>query len=146
MFEKDKLKENTIFIIVLIGIILVLTIIDIFINNKDNIFTSLTDDKININQLVINEIMTSNKGAYVDFNGNAYDWIELYNGYDEDINLFNYTLSDEESGKTKWIFPNVIIKSKEYLIVYLSGTNEEGMYANFSLKKEGGELVTFLLH
>ena len=110
MFEKDKLKENTVLFIALIGIILILTIIDIFINNKDNIFTSLTDDKININQLVINEIMTSNKGAYVDFNGNAYDWIELYNGYDEDINLFNYTLSDEESGKTKWIFPNVTIK------------------------------------
>lgn len=142
MFEKDKLKENTVLFIALIGIILILTIIDIFINNKDNIFTSLTDDKININQLVINEIMTSNKGAYVDFNGNAYDWIELYNGYDEDINLFNYTLSDEESGKTKWIFPNVTIKSKEYLIVYLSGTNDEGLYANFSLKKEGGELVT----
>ena len=118
MFEKDKLKENTVLFIALIGIILILTIIDIFINNKDDIFTSLTDDKININQLVINEIMTSNKGAYTDLNGNTYDWIELYNGYNEDINLSNYTLSDEESGKTKWIFPNVTIKSKEYLIVY----------------------------
>ena len=142
MFEKEKIKENTILIVFLIGIILLLTIIDFFISNKDNIFTSLTDDKININQLVINEIMTSNKGAYTDDEGNTYDWLELYNGSNEDIDLSNYTLSDEESGKSKWIFPNITIKSKEYLIVYLSGTNNEGLYANFALRKEGGELVT----
>ena len=142
MFEKEKLKENTILIISLIGVILLLVIIDFFISNKDNIFLSLSDDEININQLVINEIMTSNKGAYADINGNIYDWIELYNGSDEDINLSNYTLSDEESGKSKWIFPNVTIKSKEYLIIYLSGTNNEGLYANFALKKEGNELLT----
>ncbi len=142
MFEKEKLKENTIFIVSLVGIILILTVIDFLINDKDNIFTSLSDDEINVKQLVINEIMTSNKGSYTDSEGNIYDWIELYNGSDEDINLANYTLSDEESGKSKWIFPNVTIKSKEYLIVYLAGVNSEGMYANFALKKEGGELIT----
>ena len=142
MFEKDKIKENTILIVALIVVILLLTIIDFFISNKDNIFTSLTDGNININQLVINEIMTSNKGSFTDSLGNTYDWLELYNGSNEDINLANYTLSDEESGKSKWIFPNVTIKSKEYLIVYLSGTNNEGLYANFALRKEGGELVT----
>ena len=142
MFEKDKLKDNALLIIILIVVTILLVLIDILINNKDDIFGSLSDDQININQLVINEIMTSNKGAYADINGNIYDWIELYNGSNEDINLANYTLSDEESGKSKWIFPNVTIKSKEYLIIYLSGTNNEGLYANFALKKEGGELVT----
>ena len=142
MFEKEKLKENTILIVALIVIILLLTVFDLLISNKDNIFTSLTDGNININQLVINEIMTSNKGSFTDSLGNTYDWLELYNGSSEDINLANYTLSDEESGKSKWIFPNVTIKSKEYLIIYLSGTNNEGLYANFALRKEGGELVT----
>lgn len=142
MFEKDKLKDNALLITILIVVTILLALIDILINNKDDIFGSLSDDKISINQLVINEIMTSNKGAYADINGNIYDWIELYNGSNEDINLANYTLSDEESGKSKWIFPNVTIKSKEYLIIYLSGTNNEGLYANFALKKEGGELVT----
>lgn len=142
MFEKDKLKDNALLIIILIVVTILLILIDLLINNKENIFGSLSDDQININQLVINEIMTSNKGAYADINGNIYDWIELYNGSNEDINLSDYTLSDEESGKSKWIFPNVTIKSKEYLIIYLSGTNNEGLYANFALKKEGGELVT----
>lgn len=142
MFEKDKLKDNALLIIILIVVTILLILIDILINNKDDIFGSLSDDEININQLVINEIMTSNKGAYADINGNIYDWIELYNGSSEDINLSNYTLSDEESGKSKWIFPNVTIKSKEYLIIYLSGTNNEGLYANFALRKEGGELLT----
>lgn len=142
MFDKDKLKDNTILIVILIAIVVVLAIIDMFISNNDNLFTSLSDEQIKVNKLVINEIMTSNKGSYADINGNTYDWIELYNGYDEDVDLSNYTLSDEESGKAKWIFPNVTIKSKEYLIIYLSGTNSEGLYANFALNKEGGELVT----
>ena len=142
MFEKDKLKDNALLIIILIVVTILLALIDLLINNKEDIFGSLSDDQININQLVINEIMTSNKGAYADINGNIYDWIELYNGSSEDIDLANYTLSDEESGKSKWIFPNVTIKSKEYLIIYLSGTNNEGLYANFALRKEGGELLT----
>ena len=86
--------------------------------------------------------MTSNKGAYSDEYGNTYDWIELYNGSDKDIDLSKYTLSDEESGNAKWIFPNVTIKSKEYLIVYLSGSTADGLYANFALSKAGGELIT----
>ena len=59
MFEKDKLKDNALLIIILIVVTILLALIDILINNKDDIFGSLSDDKISINQLVINEIMTS---------------------------------------------------------------------------------------
>ena len=142
MFDKKKLKENILLIVGLVVIVIILAFINTFIGGKDNSVTDLDNGKINVNQLVINEIMTSNKGAYSDELGNTYDWIELYNGSNSDIDLSKYTLSDEESGNAKWIFPNVTIKSKEYMIVYLSGSTADGLYANFALSKAGGELIT----
>ncbi len=94
----------------------------------------------NIDKLIINEVMSSNKGAYADKEGNLYDWIELYNGSSHDINLKNYGLSDDET-KIKWLFPDTTIKSKSYLIVYLTGENKEGLYANFKLSSNGGETI-----
>ena len=142
MFELKKFKNNIVLIIGLIILVILLSGLNLLITSDGNFVTGLDNGKINVNQLVINEIMTSNKGAYVDEFGNAYDWIELYNGSDSDIDLADYTLSDEESGNAKWIFPSITIKSKEYLIVYLAGTNADGLYANFALAKSGGELLT----
>ncbi len=140
--DKKKFKKNigTLFAMVLAIVVLVLA--EYFFTPKESSTESLGDQDIAISTLVINEIMTSNKGAYVDSEGNAYDWIELYNGTEEDIDLAGYGLSDEVSGNVKWIFPSVVIKSKEYLIIYLSGKNEEGLYANFALNKAGGETIT----
>lgn len=142
IFDKKKLNKNILPIGIMTAIVVVLVLLEVFSTDIENKFKNLSDDDININQLVINEIMTSNNGSYVDSEGKAYDWIELYNGSNQDIDLSNYTLSDEESGNAKWIFPNMTIKSKEYLIVYLSGSTKEGLYANFALNKAGNELVT----
>lgn len=142
MFDKKKLKENILLIAGLVVIVIILAFINTFVDGTDNSVTTLDNGEIDVNQLVINEIMTSNKGAYSDSLGNTYDWIELYNGSNSDIDLSKYTLSDEESGNAKWIFPNVTIKSKEYMIVYLSGSTADGLYANFALSKAGGELIT----
>lgn len=142
VFDKKKISDNILPIGIMLFIVTVLVLIEVFSADIENKLKNLDNDDINITKLVINEIMTSNKGAYVDDNGNMYDWIELYNGSNNDIDLSNYTLSDDESGKAKWIFPNVTIKSKEYLIVYLSGATEDGLYANFALNKAGNELLT----
>lgn len=142
MFDKKKFKENILLIAGLVVIVIILAFINTFVDGTDNSVTTLDNGEIDVNQLVINEVMTSNKGAYSDSSGNTYDWIELYNGSNSDIDLSKYTLSDEESGNAKWIFPNVTIKSKEYMIVYLSGSTADGLYANFALSKAGGELIT----
>lgn len=42
---------------------------------------------------------------------------------------------------TKWAFPEVTIKSNEYLIVNLCGTQKNGLYAPFKLKSGGGETI-----
>ena len=141
-FNKDIFKSNISIIVTMTIIVLCLILIDIFPKITEKEITGLDDGSININALVINEIMTSNKGAFADANGNCYDWIELYNGTNKDIDLTGYTLSDEDSGKTKWIFPSTTINHNSYLIVYLSGNNNKGLYANFALDKTGGETIT----
>ena len=141
--DKTRLKDN----IKLLAICIPIIAFILFIENKSAAKTNLNNDfnsssKIEVEGLVINEIMSSNKGVYVDEKGKLYDWIELYNGTDEDINLKNYGLSDSLDEKVKWLFPDVTIKSKEYLIVYLTEMDTDGLYAPFSLKRTGGEDIT----
>ena len=138
----DTFKKNILYITVCIVLIIILVFLNGTINDIYLSTTKLTDIDTSINKLVINEVMTSNKGAYVDNQGNLYDFIELYNGSDKDIKLFNYGLSDREDGKVKWLFPDVTIKKDSYLIIYLTKESQDGLYANFALKEEGKEIIT----
>ena len=140
--NKTILKENLKYILMILIAIFLIVIISLLIKTPDDIEPIDLEDSgtSNINKLVINEIVNDNGGVYNDINGNCYDFIELYNGNNKDIDLTGYTLSDDPHA-TKWAFNNVIIKAKEYLMVNLSASNEEGLYASFSLKKEGGETL-----
>ncbi|MCI8545527.1 MAG: hypothetical protein HFH09_04805 [Bacilli bacterium] len=144
-FDRKKIKQNGLLIIVLLFIVVILVISGFLLGKVENKTLKESDLDENgdskINSLVINEIMSSNGGAASAPNGGIYDWIELYNGNDYDINLLNYGLSDEEN-KTKWVFPDVTIKAKSYMVVYLSGTKQEGLYANFKLSSSGKEIVS----
>ena len=142
-FNFKKLKNNLGFFVIAIMMIVVLTLVNYISDKKANSLdkADLTDGEVNISKLVINEVMTSNKGAYADPNGKIYDYVEIYNGNEKDIYLKDYGLSDEES-KVKWVFPETIIGPKEYIVVFLSGNRSEGLYANFKLKSSGGEVMT----
>jgi len=91
-----------------------------------------------VHALILNEIMSSNKGAYANEEGQSEDWVELYNGTSHAINLGNFGLSDSEN-TTKWVFPSVVIPAKSFLIINLSGKQKPGLNANFSLKSNGSE-------
>lgn len=142
-FNFKKLKNNLGFFVIAIMMMVVLTLVNYISDKKANSLdkADLTDGEVNISKLVINEVMTSNKGAYADPNGKIYDYVEIYNGNEKDINLKDYGLSDEES-KVKWVFPETIIGPKEYIVVFLSGNRSEGLYTNFKLKSSGGEVMT----
>lgn len=140
MFDLDLFKANKKYLI--IGIIVTVIVFIINVSISYDVFSALSSDSIKINKLVINEVMSSNKGALVDDSGNLCDWIELYNGYSFDVNLKNYSLSDSDTGKIKWTFPDTTIKSKDYLIIYLSNDYSGKMHATFSLNQGGDEVVT----
>ena len=98
----------------------------------------------NNGSLIINEVMSSNHNTIMDEEGNYYDYIEIYNGYDYDVNLKDYYLSDDDINTKKWKFDDVTIKSHEYLVVYTSGLDKVingNIHTNFKLSKKG-EVIT----
>ena len=131
------MKKNTgaFFIVFLFvcAIILTLVVPSTFSNNKN----------FNDGKLIINEVMSKNKYTLASNDKKYYDWIELYNGYDYDIDLKGYYLSDN-SNHYKWEFPKQTIKANSYLIVFASEKDkcEENIcHTNFKLSKNG-ETIT----
>ena len=123
-FNARKFKKNIGFLILCVLLIVLLIVFSMWSDNKNSLPSKDLDDKdVSIGKLVINEIMSSNKGVIADEAGNLYDYLELYNGNDHDINLKDYGLSDENT-KVKYVFPDTIIKANGYIVVYLSGKNK----------------------
>lgn len=95
-------------------------------------------------KLYINEVMASNSSTIKDKYGDYSDYIEIYNGYDYDIDLSNYYLSDTYTNAKKWSFPKIMIEKGSYLLIFATGKNtiiEGEIHTNFKLSKSG-ETVT----
>jgi hypothetical protein len=89
--------------------------------------------------LRVNEVVSNSDGTYVDEDGDASDWIELYNYGEEEIELEGFALSDDPENLSKWIFPDVEIAPDSYLMVFCSDKNRytEPLHSNFRLKSAG---------
>ena len=86
----------------------------------------------------INEVMTSNKGAVPDENGDFPDWIELYNSSGSAVDLSGFGLTDDMLVAVKWAFPNgTVIPANGYLVVFCSGNAADGpLHASFKLSAD----------
>ncbi|MBQ9941868.1 MAG: CotH kinase family protein [Christensenellaceae bacterium] len=96
--------------------------------------------------LYINEVVTSNKYSLEASDGSTPDWVEIYNCTGSNINLKDYGLTDDTTDRYKFTFPGMTIKNGEYMIVYLTGTedlsNPDGILrAGFKLSKDGSEIL-----
>ena len=96
--------------------------------------------------IYINEVCTQNKKSFTDSLGRASDWIELYNGGNEDIDLSGFGLTDSADTPMKFVFPSgTVIKAGKYLII-AADKNGEGMTelnTGFGLSKSGETLYLF---
>jgi hypothetical protein len=89
-------------------------------------------------QLAINEFLAQNDTTVTDQNGEYNDWIELYNYGATPISLANYHLSDKSDNPAKWTFPDIVIDSGAFLIVWADeDTIQAGLHANFKLSVTG---------
>ncbi len=92
----------------------------------------------------ITEYATSKTQTLLSDQGEFVSWAELYNPTDQAISLEGFALSDKQSKKTKWRFPQVTLDSKSFLVVYLSGEERSydgtgELHADFKLNgKEDG--------
>jgi len=79
--------------------------------------------------LFISEFMASSDGSFLDGDGNASDWIEIWNPTEQTISLIGWRLTDDENDLTKWTFPDtsetdLSIAPGGYYIVFASGKGE----------------------
>ncbi len=80
----------------------------------------------NINaQLVINEASNRNFSTIGDEDGEYPDWIELYNAGIDSVDLYNYSLTDDNANPAKWTFPHVFINAGEYMTIFCSGKDRK---------------------
>ena len=87
---------------------------------------------------IISEFLSSQSpNAFRDSDGEASDWIEIYNPGDSPINLAGYTLTDDQNMPTRWTFPEFTLAPRRYLIVFASGKDRQGeeLHTNFRLGK-----------
>jgi len=96
--------------------------------------------------IVINEVMASNAHTLIDKDFSTFsDWIELYNGSDESIDLGGYKLSDKIS-KAKWSIPEgTVIPAKGYILFWADGKDVslQEHHTNFKLKGKGEAVALF---
>ena len=94
--------------------------------------------------IVINECMPNNSNTASDQDGEYNDWVELYNTSNSAINLEGYFLSDRRSKPTKFKFPNVILQSEDYLIIWVdTDSTQAGLHTNFKLSASSEQVYLF---
>ena len=93
--------------------------------------------------LLINEVVTSNQLSLQDEVYGSPDWIELYNGSDQSIQLRDFYITDNvEAPQKAFRLPDILLMPGDFYLLYArkkGGPNCVG----FSLKKEG-EVLTLM--
>lgn len=96
---------------------------------------------------VITEFMASNQDSISDEDGFKADWIEIHNPSDTAVEMEGWSLTDNASQLRKWVFPQVSIPPKAFIIVYASSKNRGGagqpLHTNFALSA-GGEYLALV--
>ncbi len=95
--------------------------------------------------VAINEVMASNGSTIYDEDGDAEDWIELYNFGDEPVDLQWFGLSDDYEDPYRWIFPDITINPGEFLLVWASNKDrtdqDQPLHTNFAIASAGEEVL-----
>lgn len=95
--------------------------------------------------IYINEIMSGNKTAVLDDQGQYSDWFELYNPNDAPVDMTGWGLSDNQKKPIEWTFPNIQIPTNGYILVYCSGkavsVAGKPLHANFRLSSKGDAII-----
>jgi len=92
--------------------------------------------------VVINEFMADNGGSVRDAQGDADDWIELYNPAVEAVDVSAWYLTDDLSQSRTWQIPGgTVIPGQGFLVIWADkDVGDSGLHASFSLSAGGEEI------
>jgi hypothetical protein len=113
---------------------------------------TIIDNDVPANQpaLFINELMASNSITYSDEVGDYDDWIEIYNGGTEAVDLAGYFITNEASFPDKYQFPTglaeTLIPPGGFKVIWADDSLQEGpLHVNFTLDNTGGFVGLYML-
>jgi len=97
---------------------------------------------------MLNEIMTRNKGAVPDPFGEYYDWLELHNASDVEVDVGGYGLTNKIAKGIRYFIPTgTKIPPRGYLVIYCPGnaplelqsssSTNPALYAPFKISSSG---------
>jgi hypothetical protein len=104
---------------------------------------------IDVNGLFVNEVMASNDGSLADEFGEFDDWLEVYNGGEDTIQLGGLYFSDNLSNPRKWQVPlnfpeRTSLSPGQFLVLWADGQPQQGpLHTNFSLSAAGERVAIF---
>lgn len=93
-------------------------------------------------QVLVNEALSSGS-TLLDRDGDATDWIELYNAGSDPVQLEGYGLSDDSDEPYRWVFPSLSVEPGEYLIVRASGKDEKGLLGVWTTVVTEGDTLRY---
>ncbi|MEK9864480.1 MAG: chitobiase/beta-hexosaminidase C-terminal domain-containing protein, partial [Verrucomicrobiota bacterium] len=92
---------------------------------------------------MISEIMASNQSGLLDDDRERVDWIELHNSNPFEVSLKGWALSDHPAVPDQWVFGEVTMAPRSYLLVFASAKDRpgrrlgDGSHTNFQLSRAG---------
>ena len=96
-------------------------------------------------QVIISEFMAANHNGLVDENGDTSDWIEIYNGATNAVDLAGWHLTDNAADLTKWTFPSTSLGANCFVLVWASGKDRAvagtPLHTSFNLSSAGEYLA-----
>lgn len=96
-------------------------------------------------QVIITEFMAANDHALFDEDGEASDWIEIYNPLAQPVQLGGWSITDQTNNPAKWQFPSTNLPSRSFIVVFASGKNRRTpgrpLHTNFKLDADGEYLA-----
>ncbi len=96
-------------------------------------------------QVVINEVLTSNEDGITDFDGDRPDWIELYNRGSVAVNLGGYHLTDDPQQAQQWTLPDITLDAGQHLLIFASGKDRNQPVRHFeTVVRQGDEWHYFI--
>lgn len=81
--------------------------------------------------IVLNEVVSANRAGLLDEDGDASDWVELFNPGGAPVNLQGYRLSDDPARPARWTFGRALVPAGGRLVVFASGKDRPGYDAHW---------------
>lgn len=92
----------------------------------------------------ITEVCLRGETKLRDADGDASDWIELYNAGTESVSLDGWYLSDDPADPARWRIPDITLAPGEYRVVFASGKNrtQGELHTDFALSAGESAVLT----